>query len=250
MGNAGCVTLHLPLGLMVSGSAVSQPSLTADPMRGVLGQMTATLGPFATIFKIISFATDVLAAFQSIPDCITQLSPKPLIDKLQKVIADVDQLVSVLPQVSVPVMVRDLLGAVIAALQGVQTQVAGLQSAAAQASALEQLAASLASSDPAAAGELTSIVQLAIADTVGIVDDLDAQQCALNQLLTTITTLVGLVGLPAPSLLPCFGGATPSSASELVSALTEVDDALITAIELLSAVGDAVGGATAPIPPC
>lgn len=250
MSNGGCVSLHLPFGMVVGGSAVATPTLTFDPMRGLLGQFGAVLAPFMTLFKIVGFAKDITDALKAIPDCITQLSPQPLVSKLALVVQDIDQLLGVLPPVSAPVIVQGVVGALITYLQGLRSQIGGLQASASIAATLEVNAASLEATDPNAAGELTAIVQLAIGDSVAAVSTLDAQSCSFNQLIGTITTICQLVGLPAPALLPCFGGASPSSAVDLLSSLSEVLAAIDAAIELLNVVGDAVGGATTPVPPC
>jgi hypothetical protein len=250
MSNSGCVSLRLPFGVTVGGSAIANPTLTFDPMRGLLGQFAGVLGPYMAIFKIVGFAKDILDAVTAIPDCITQVNPKPLIDKLVKVTQDIDQLLGVLPPVSVPAMIQDLLGALITYLQGLKSQIAGLQAATQVTASLEARASSLISTYPAAAGELTQIVQAAIGDTLGMVSALDAQQCAFNELIGTIIILCGLLGLKPPPLLPCFGAASVTTAVDLLSELSIVVDALDAMIVLLTALGQALGGATMPEIPC
>jgi len=250
MSNSGCVSLRLPFGMEVGGSALATPTLTYDPMRGMLSQFAGVLAPLMPIFKIIGFAKDITDALKAIPDCITQLSPKPLVDKLAKVVSDIDELLGVLPPLSVPKMVQDLCGAMITFLTGIQSQIAGLQAAASFSATLEVEAENLLSTDPDAAGELTMIVAAQIGDTTTIVASLDAQSCSFNTLAGAIKNICELVGLPAPPLLPCFGGASIGSAVELLSALNVILTAIDDIIALLTAVAEAVGGATTPALPC
>jgi len=250
MSNGGCVALHLPFGVQVGGTASATPGLNFDPMRGLLAQMNGVLSPYLAIFEIVKFAMDIVSALNAIPDCITQLSPAPLVNKMVKVAQDIDQLISVLPQVSVPVMIKDLLGALITYLVGLESQIQGLKNATAITVNLENEAADLESTDPDAAGELTMIVGLAVGDATTTVAILDANSCAFNTLVGTIITLVQLIGAPAPQLLPCFGSAGISSAAALNEALATVLTAIEDLITVLTTLGDAVGGATMPSAPC
>jgi hypothetical protein len=246
----GCVSLTLPFGMSTGGTASSTPGLHFDPMRGLLSNFSTVLAPFMPIFKIIGFAKDITDCVKAIPDCITQLSPKPLVDKLAKVVADIDQLLEVLPPLSVPVMLRDLIGALITALEGLQSQIEGLMALGRISANLEVTADSLLDSDPDAAGALTAIVQASIGDSTSMVATLDSQQCAFNTLIGAIINLCALLGLPVPPLLPCFGGASFSTAVDLLAGLQVVDDAIGDVIALLSDLAEILGGATAPVQPC
>jgi hypothetical protein len=251
MSNAGCVSLHLPLGMTLGGSASATPGLNFDPMRGLLVNLNGALAPMMPIFKIVGFAKDVLDTLESIPNCITQLNPQPLISKLEKVTQDIDQLLECLPQLAVPVMLRDLIGALLTYLYGIQGQLRGLLGPANTANALAQLAAPLQQTNPAAYAELNGIVQATLTDGAGYIDALDAQSCAFNSLASAITNVAALIGAPVPPLLPCFnfsGGSMPPTA--YISALNAAIDAITVAIDVLTALGAALGGATAPVAPC
>ncbi len=250
MSNAGCVSLSLPFGMSMTGSSVSNPSLNFDPMRALLGNLNGVLTPFMPIFKIVGFAGDVKAALDSIPDCITQLSPKPLVSKLAKVAKDIDELLGVLPQTSVPVMMRGLLGALITYLRGVQAQILGLRVTARLAINLQNAADGYQQTNPDAYAELSGIAAAAVSDGAGFVGALDAQSCAFNELCRSIKIVASLVNLPAPPLLPCFNFSANLSPTAYDGALSAAAAALEVAIDVLLGLATALGGATAPTPPC
>lgn len=246
----GCVSLNLPFGMALTGSSAAQPGLTFDPMRTFLVQLNGVLTPFMPIFKIVGFAKDVLDALNAIPSCITKLSPAPLVQKMVKVAADIDELLGVLPPASVPVMLRDLLGALILFLSGVQSQLRGLQVQAQLVANLQSTADAIQSTNPDGYAELTAIVAASIADGTTNVSILDSQSCAYNELCKTIKIVAELVGLPAPPLLGCFNFGADLSPAAYNAAITAAVEAINVALALLGVLADAFGGATAPAAPC
>ena len=247
---AGCVTLNLPFGMALTGSSSATPGMNFDPMRSLLVNLSGVLAPLVPIFKIIGFAKDVVDALEAIPSCITNLSPSKLIQTLKKVEADISELVGALPPLTVPVMMRDLCGALIVFLTGVQSQIRGLQVQATVVVALQSRADSIQSTNPDAYAELTGIVSASLADGASYVNTLDAQSCAYNGLITTIVTLAKLAGLPPPPLLPCFNFGTSVSPTAYNDALAEAIAAIQIAIDVLTALALALGGATEVRPPC
>jgi len=250
MSNTGCVQLHMPFGVQLSGSAIATPGLTFDPMRAFLGQLNGVLLPFMPIFKIVGFAKDVVDALNSIPDCITQLSPKPLIEKMVKVAQDIEQLLEVLPQASVPVMLRDLLGAMITFLSGILSQLTGLQQGLTITLRVETAANAVQDSNPDAYAELNGIVVASLADQETVMNTLDAQSCAFNELAKTFAAVAALINAPIPPLLPCFNFSAGGSVAPQLAALNAAIAAITAAIDVLEALGDALGGASEPLPPC
>jgi hypothetical protein len=247
---AGCVSLRLPFGIQVSGASSATPGLTFDPMRALLVNLNGVLAPFMPIFKIVGFAKDVTDAIKAIPDCITNLNPSPLVQKLVKVAADVEELLEVLPQASVPVMLRDLVGLLIVYLEGVRSQLQGLEIQARVAVSLMATAAPLQTTNPDAYAELTGIAGACVTDGTDVMTALDAQSCPYNALAKTIAAVADLIGLPAPPLLPCFNVSANLSPSAYNAALETAISALDLALSVLEALGSALGGATAPLPPC
>lgn len=250
MSNTGCVSLNLPFGMAVSGSAVANPGITFDPMRQLLGNLNSVLTPFMPIFKIVGFAKDVTDCLKAIPDCIAQLSPKPLISKLAKVVQDIDELLGVLPQTSVPVMLRDLIGALVTYLRGIQSQILGLQVHASVIANLSATANTYQSSNPDAYEELNGIVVAAMADGASYIGTLDAQSCAFNELCRTFKIVADLLGLPAPPILACFNFDATLDASAYNKALKLAADGLEAAIDVLLGIGAILGGVSTPAPPC
>lgn len=250
MSNTGCVTMRLPLGVQMTGSSVANPGMNFDPMRSLLGNLNSVLMPFMPIFKIVGFANDVTDCLKAIPDCISKLSPAPLVSKLAKVVQDIEELLGVLPQASVPVMLRDLIGALIGYLRGVQSQILGLRAQARICVGLYVLAQGYQETNPDAYAELTGITSATVADGAGYVSTLDAQSCAFNELARTFKTVASLIGAPAPPLLPCFNFSADLLPAAYDQALEAAAQALEDAIDVLLGIAAVLGGATAPTPPC
>lgn len=195
---------------------ISLPTFTApnaqDYVTKLMGQANAALAPLVPIFRIVDIALALKAFASAVPGVVT--NPGKVISALKDLLAKIGGLAAILPQISVPIMLRSLLDLLIAYVAAIRAQVV----------ALIQVKANIA----AAQARAEAVGSASLLITIGCAQaSLDAQMVAinsggepLNRLVGVINLLGGLVGLPA---IPTFDslGTDPDAALAPVDALSK-----------------------------
>lgn len=210
-----CITL--PGGTSVCATPELQtPNLFGLAKTG-LGQANAALAPFQPVFDIIETINAVLDCIQAIPDAIASVPPDPtgLVECVPNLIEKVQALLKYIPQLAVPQLIKDILGAIIALLQGIVQELAAIQQLEQQILAASELAEQapglLAALDCAGTSLDNQIGNLARA--IG----------SFNILIDLLNLLGGLVGLPE---IPSFDGGLGDAIQPAIDVLNDVIDVL------------------------
>ncbi len=193
-----CVTL--PGGTAICATDVLNSADPFQVVQALLQSVNTALAPLQPIFDIVGVVEAVVLCIQAIPKCLAPPNPDPLVKCLPGLVEAVAKIVKLLPPLSMPVTIVDVVRAVIAALQAF---VLRLQAVVVKNARL--LAAAAKASRPG-----NEALGLVVACASG---NLSVELHNLNASLGPINKLIGLVnllgqavpGLPQP-LVPSLDG--------------------------------------------
>ncbi len=116
-GQELCVTF--PGGISICAQVPSIEGPTPDVLsRALVGQAASALGPLQPIFDIIGAIIALNDFAIAIPEAILTLDPGLLTEALEELAEQVAKLLQMVPQLSVPLLVLDLVDAIINYLNG------------------------------------------------------------------------------------------------------------------------------------
>lgn len=208
--------LALPGGMAVAGVPLS---VGADGLTQALSLVAAAgpaMAPLAPIFTLIDAVLAVKDFAQAVPELIT--NPGALIEAIVGLVRKIGKLASLIPQLSVPLMIRDVVDALIALLGGLGVQ---LQSIAAQEARIAAAVAAASALPQPARGALEVITGRA-SQSVGVQRaDLATALLGAAPLIGIVNTLVSLIGLPGLNLsLDVTSGSTQDAIDALNIGIT------------------------------
>ena len=221
------ICIRFPVG---NEMCVNIPSINIPDPSELLAQMfaqiNAALAPLQPIFNIIDAVVAVFECVKAIPKAIIQLNPVPLIECIPNLADAIAKLIALIPVLSLPIFLVDLLDVIIFMLRELRNQfqrilnrIAAIAAANLRAQAPGNVALSLA---------MDCINNNFDADLV----NLNEQVAPLNRLLGIVDLLLELSGLKA--LLKQLGvDATPCLGTLDLSTLLEPIDALIKLLTIL-----------------
>lgn len=112
VGNLQCVSLP----------QVNIPD-TGELLQQMFAQINSALSPLNPIFNIIDAVLAVFECIKAIPKAITELNPVPLIECIPGLAEAINKLIALLPPLSIPVMIVDIIDVVILFLNSLKRQV-------------------------------------------------------------------------------------------------------------------------------
>lgn len=195
-----------------------------EVVRSLMGQVNAGLMPLDPFFKVIEAFKAVVDCVTAVPEAIIQLDPSGLLECMPEMVKKLAALLALIPQLSVPALVKDILGAVVIALIGIRQEIAACIRQNARLLAAETRAAELGNQD------LAAVVVCAKGNLAAQLANHNAGMGPLNRLLGVVNFLLSLAGLPEVELLPDLGAEVEP----------EVLDVIDTAITIMQAAADAI----------
>jgi len=179
----GIICIDFPGGAQICAQLGYETGDPSDITRALFAQVNSALAPLAPIFSIIEVAGAVFNCIKAIPDA---LGPPPDPSKLGSCVTDlqklVEKLLKLIPQLSIPAMVKSLIGALITYLYGVKAQL--------QAMIRKQLQIIAAATR---ASSLNNVkLQIAVDCAQGIQD---AQLVNLNTSLQPLNRFIGMISI-------------------------------------------------------
>lgn len=182
--------------------------------KSLLSQASSALAPLAPIFNLIDALLAVKEFAEAVPKLLTD--PTALAEAIINLVEKIAKLASLIPQLSVPLLIVDLFDVVIGALDGVVTE-------------LEKVVAQEARIQAAIAKAQESGNE-ALQDSIDCANDINDQVKAgiaagvapLNPLFAVMNIFLGLIGAPE---IPSIEN-LPDDASEAVEYLGDFVDIL------------------------
>lgn len=190
------------LSAIPSGSVPSESEVT----RALLGQLQAAMAPLMPLFRLLDTVLALKDLAQAIPDALgPPPNPGKLAGAVSRVVSTADALAQLVPQLSVPILVRDLVTLLVRYLDTIETDLVGIEATLAGAAAAAVQATELDEAAPGAASGLreteTCTTQQAQDRLAGVV----AAAGPVVGILGIVALLAGLAGLPEPPSLSLGG---------------------------------------------
>lgn len=215
---AAPLTLSLPGGLRVSGVPTQVGATSLTQALALVSAAGPAMAPLAPAFTLIDAMLSVKDFAQAVPEIIT--NPGAVVEAGAKLAQKIGKLASLVPQLSVPVMVADVLDAVILLLRGLADELQGIS---AEEARIESVVAVASTLPPGAREALLQVVASARAATGVRRADVQTALAGAGPLLGIVNAFVGLLGLPGVEIEL---DASSGSAADAVTALEAAVDIL------------------------
>lgn len=204
------------------------PSLS-DMAVDYIGKLGPAMAPLQPFFQMLDTVVQIFKCLKAIPDAITTLNPTDLLECVPTLAEMVDQLLSLIPQLSVPKMVIAAIKNVALLLRGVAMEFQDIQRAIDRINQGIDRAASLGNV------QMNGFLVCAQETVDKNADSLAEALKGIGQFILLINLFMGLFGGPE---IPCFGS--------LVS--DNLDTGLDVVIELLLSMADILNDIASAIP--
>ncbi len=164
--------------------------------KQLIAQVNSAMSPLIPIFNIIDAVIAIKDCVEAIPDALgPPPDPSKMIDCLPQLAEAVEKLLSLIPQLSVPQMIVDILDALIIALNGLISQLAAIL--AREAATLE---AGLKAAEPGN-GSLLAIVKCSEDFNLALSLEVNSSLTPLNRFIGITNLFLELIGIdPIPDL--------------------------------------------------
>ena len=194
---------------------MDRPSIS-DMVLKQLAQVGPAMAPLKPVFDIIDTALAIFRCVTAVPDAITNLDPTELFACVPELVEKINNLLALIPQLSLPRLIRSLLSALAALLRGFADDLDYLKRRMAEIAAAMDRAADL--SDVTWAGFLSC-----------------AHETCKEQAMTMAEAIkgIGRIILLANLLMSLFGGPEIPCFSAMLDNLDEIDP-VIDALRLLA----------------
>lgn len=206
------------LSVMVPDIAPSDLGIT----KSLLGQGNAALAPLLPVFNIIDALLAVKDFAEAVPGLITE--PDALIEAIGALIEKISKLAQLIPQLSVPFLIVDLIDVGITALNGFVTE---LEKIITQETAIAD--AITKANTPPVNTALLEVTTCATAQVASAKQGLEEGLGPLNSFFSLLSIFLGLIGQEP---IPAIDDLGPDAQGAI--------DALRGAIDVLQAIRDAI----------
>lgn len=217
--------VRIPGGATLNATVDSTTPTRAAIARDLIAKINTALAPLQPLFTVI----DVLLALKDvvfgIKDAITAFPPRPdrAIEPLADLVEKASTLPSLIPQVSGPVMVLDILDVLIEVVSALEDQLEGIIAQEADILAAEQIAAEPGNES------LLAVTACARDVNAAVLANMQAGLTPLNRVVAVLNLVVQMLGLqPLPDLGDL--GADAAAALEVISDFRAAIAALRSAI--------------------
>lgn len=191
----GEICIRFPGGTRVCAQFGIETGDHGDIIRGLLAQANAALSPLQPFFMVLDCIKAIVDCIQSIPDCILQLSPEPILSCIPGLIEALTALLALIPQLSVPALIADILDALITGLIAIRNELSAMIRM-----NLKILAAGTRAAEVGNL-ELQAVVDCALANMEAQLINKNEGMKPLNRLIGVMNLLLEMIGLrPIPSL--------------------------------------------------
>ena len=219
--NSRELCIRFPGGASVCASPQGLVAPPPDELAQILmGQASSALAPLQPIFNLINALVSVKDFAEAVPALL--YDPSELVEATQNLIENVTALANILPPLSVPVLVVDLITVLLRYLEGTVEKLEAL---------IEQQAKIESARITAVENGLTELlanVDCAEQQVDELLENLQTGSGPIGSLIVTINSLGALAGLPEISFGDLSGDAseTLDQISGLVATLTAIRDAI------------------------
>ena len=169
----------------------------SELINQLFAMVSSALAPFGPIFDIIDVLIAIVNCLKAVQKAIASFPPRPdeLLSCFPPLAKAIAKLLSIVPALSIPVMVGELLDAIITFLQGLRNQLLAIIKKTLKLLVAQTKASQIGST------QLAAVVECAQADLDAYMANLSANAGPLGKLLQLINSLLGLAGInPLPGV--------------------------------------------------
>lgn len=217
---APAVSIRFPGGIRMSGALPTvHPATKLENAAMALGRATSGLGPLSAVFAVIEAVIAIKDFAVAVPALI--VDPEPVVEAIKDLVKAVSKLLSLIPALSLPILIYDVIVATICLLEGLVLELAVL---AAQIEKIETVEAQ-AVTVPA----LAPIAAAARVDVATQMGNLQATLGEVGSIIGVVNAMGEPLGLPQIPVGTDMGS-DPTAAvvvlTDLVNVLTAIRDAI------------------------
>lgn len=220
----GEICISFPGGATICAQAGYKFGDPTEIIESLFGQLNSALAPLAPFFNLLDVVLKIVACVQAIPDALgPPPDPQGIINCIPDLMKAFDKVLKLIPALSIPAMIKDLINAIITFLVGLKLTLQAMINKTLQIIASRLRAETL--------GLLDLDIALDCAQA-----NLDAQLANMNQGIAPLNHLLGIISafmqIAGLGCLPGFGNIGDLAGD----VLTPID----ILIEILQAIRDAI----------
>lgn len=186
---------------------------TGDPMKilqGFLSQINTALAPLSPIFTIFDVIVAIVDCIKAVPDMVgPPPDPSKLIKAIEHLLQVLSKLLGMLPQMSVPKMVKQILIAIATAMLAFSRELLAVQHA------VEAVTAAATAAAKPGNHPLDLVVSCAQGRIDIRMENLNNATAPINRIIGIVNLLMDLAQMPKDSRPPSFSGFGSSAADAL-----------------------------------
>lgn len=197
--------VRFPGGIQMSAQLpTTSPSSNLENAAMLLGRVTAGLGPLGAVFSVIEAVLAIKDFADAVPKLLTE--PTAVVEAIVELGKKVSKLVSLIPQLSFPIMLFDMVEAMVTLLEGLQVELAALVA--------QQDQIALAEAELPNAPGLGPVIDQATADVATQSDNLGSILVDVDAIIGIINIFAQVLGIQVPA-----SGSLPNDPGEAIDAL-------------------------------
>lgn len=194
-----CITF--PGGATLCAGLSIERGDASEILKGLLMQINGALLPLVPFFNVLDVVKAVGDCIQAIPDCIGPTpTPEPILKCIPKLVQSLEKLLQLLPQYTIPVLIKGILNVIIASLIALRQKLSAMLKQVARIAAAAVKAATLGGGIGL---ELQAAIDCAQSNLDAQLENENASLMPLNRLIGLLNVLLKLAGLPC---VPTLGG--------------------------------------------
>lgn len=197
------IEIRLPGGTTISAAPLSAAPSALELSRSLMAQLQPALAPLAAVLNVIDAVLAIKRLAESIPKALT-LPPRPdlIADAVAEVAQKADVLASAIPQLAVPLLLRDIVAALELTATGIENELDAL--AVQQARAIHARAAAELL-DGEAATQLVAVAGCVDATIASSIRALGASNGSVDAVVRVVGVIAALIGAEPPPALGDLG---------------------------------------------
>ena len=182
----------LPGGITLASlhNEINQIPSLCQPSLNLSTQIQPALAPLKPFFDVLETAIQIFKCVKAIPKAVATLNPKPLLECIPQLAQKVDQLLRLIPQLSIPYTIVSVIDAIISLLNCTINFIEGLITQ------TERLAERIAKAAEIDDEKLDAILECANTDIEAMRANSLAALDGFGSLIGILNVLMSLLGLP------------------------------------------------------
>ena len=221
----GTICITLPGGAQLcSSTPAATPPDPFDVVMSLMGQLNTALGPLAPIFTILDTVVALIDTVKATPKIV--IAPDEFAEALKKLAEATAQLLRLIPQLSIPIMLVDILKAMALTMAELANWVVLLVEAFESIALSEQAAAQY---------DLSGLAEVALCGRAQLEASIAAQSEALaplNTIINTVNALMEVIGLGAFAL-PTLGDIDTENLDVVKETFEAIAEVMLTIVEVI-----------------